>query len=81
MFNLKSVLTPQAEKTHNSYSVTGVHPDGRIQTTRDNGKSVVFTPARLQELLAAGKLTQTSDTSFDLLIDKDFNPNAGFVAL
>jgi len=81
MFSLTSVLQSKEEKTHNSYTVTGVHPDGRIQTTRDNGKAVIFTPARLQELLSAGKLTQVSDTEFTLLVDKDFNPNAGFVAL
>lgn len=85
MFSLNQLSIKPTKRKKYSYTVTGIKSDANgvlqaIKTVRDDGKEGIFTTKRYQELLQLGKITQTSNTTFDLKVDEDYNPNAGFTS-
>lgn len=52
-----------------------------IKAKRNDGKETVFTQKRYAELLGSGKITVTGKLTFDLAVDKDFDPTTRFVAV
>jgi hypothetical protein len=86
MFSLSQLSADSSKRESYSYTVTGTKKDingnlQALQTMRDDGKETIFTVKRYQELLKEGKVVQTTDTTFDLKVDADYDPRSGFTAL
>ncbi len=69
-----------------TYKIVGIDKSSlgiinAIKAQRNDGKTTVFTQKRFSELQANGKLTVTGTLTFDLKLDKEFDPNARFQAV
>lgn len=81
MFDLKAWAAKPEDNNVLTYEIKGVSDTALLVKRSDKANTQQFTKATFQELLAKGRLTIVSATSFTVEKDTDWKPESNFTPL
>ena len=86
MFDLNSIGKKTDKRDTYAYTVIAVDKSSTgivnaLKTEREDGKETIFTAKRFAELRESGKIKVLTENTFQLTLDKTFDPNARWESL